>query len=78
MAVKLLWLMNLTAWIWTLIDINKNDFKNRGKTKWFVLVFILPFPAMGFYYYFGIRKKTKKPMRFLGSDWKTNNTIATK
>jgi hypothetical protein len=50
----------LTAWIITLIDIHKSDFKNDNGTKWFWWVFFTGNIGMMFYYYFGIRQKIKK------------------
>jgi uncharacterized membrane protein len=63
-AKYFIWLMNLIAWIWTLIDIHRSKFKNESNSKWFLFVLLIPFPAMGFYYWFGIRQKEKRTMRF--------------
>lgn len=61
-----IWVMNLTAWIWTLVDINKSEFKKQNGKTWFTLVLLIPFPAMGFYYWLGIRQKVKPPFKFSG------------
>jgi hypothetical protein len=58
----------ITAWIITLVDIYKSDFKNDSGSKWFWFVFFTGNIAMMFYYYFGIRQKEKKEYKFIKSD----------
>lgn len=58
------WALNITAWLWTMSDIRKNEYRNDRGKMWFTLVLLLPFPAMGAYYYWGIRQKIKPPLRF--------------
>ncbi|CAN5900457.1 hypothetical protein BH11BAC7_BH11BAC7_15400 [soil metagenome] len=57
----------LTAWIITLRDIDRNDFKDDSGTKWFRLVLFTGNIGMMFYYYYGIRQKVKKEYKFIKS-----------
>lgn len=57
----------LTAWILTLREIHRCDFKNDSGTKWFWFVFLTGNIGMMFYYYYGIRQKVKKEYKFIKS-----------
>ena len=50
-------LVILGLWMYCLIDIARNKFKNDAKTTWFLIVFFLPFLGTLLYIFTGRNRK---------------------
>ena len=51
----------LILWIYAIIDIAKNEFRNNDKVVWLLLVILLPCIGTIMYFWLGRQKKIQPP-----------------